>query len=69
MINETVLTSLVLIVLSLVLPHEFHVSRCEITYRTETQSLEIIQHMYVDDLELALKEDFDGPTPVHRTGN
>lgn len=61
MINETVLTSLVLIVLSLVLPHEFHVSRCEITYRTETQSLEIIQHMYVDDLELALKKDFDGP--------
>ncbi|RLD19278.1 MAG: hypothetical protein DRI69_08695 [Bacteroidetes bacterium] len=36
-------------------------SRCEITYRTETQSLEIVQHMYVDDLELALKQDFDGP--------
>ena len=30
-------------------------------YRTETQSLEIVQHMYVDDLELALKKDFDGP--------
>jgi len=30
-------------------------------YRTEAQSLEIVQHMYVDDLEQALKKDFDGP--------
>ncbi len=45
----------------MLLPHDFHVSRCEIVYRTATQSLEIVQHIYVDDLELALKEDFEGP--------
>lgn len=56
-----VLASLIITALSFILPHEFHVSRCEITYRTETQSLEIIQHIYVDDLELALKRDFEGP--------
>lgn len=43
------------------MPHEFHVSRCEIIYRSESQSLEIIQHLYADDFELALKSDFDGP--------
>ena len=43
--------------------HDFHVSRCEIVYRSESRSLEITMHMFADDVELALREDH--PDPIH----
>lgn len=41
--------------------HDFHVSRIEVVYRTESKSFEITQHMFADDVELALREIHDGP--------
>lgn len=41
--------------------HEFHVSRCEIVFRSETGAFEITHHMFADDVELALREDYEGP--------
>ena len=40
--------------------HDFHVSRCEVVYRPATKSFEITQHMFVDDIELALREGHEG---------
>jgi hypothetical protein len=54
--------------------HDFHVSRCEIVYRSETMSLEITQHMFADDVEVALlqllerKEAFHLSTEIERDG-
>ena len=36
-------------------PHDFHVSRCEIVYRTETSSLEVTFHMFADDVEQGIR--------------
>lgn len=41
--------------------HDFHLSRCDIVYRSETAVLEITQHIFIDDLELALKEYYSDP--------
>lgn len=42
-------------------PHDFHVSNTDIVYRTTTRSLEITVHLFVDDVELALKAYTDKP--------
>lgn len=36
--------------------HAFHVSRCEIRHNTKAQSLEVTMHIFIDDLEAALKK-------------
>lgn len=36
--------------------HAFHVSRCEIRHNTARQSLEVTMHIFIDDLEVALKK-------------
>ena len=41
--------------------HDFHLSRCEIVYRSETESLEVIQQVFTDDLEAALRGENDPP--------
>ena len=51
---------LLISILSLFLSHDFHVSKCDITYRSQTHSLEIIHHVFIDDFESALMQDFDG---------
>ena len=38
-----------------VMTHEFHVSKCQITYRDDEQALQVLLHIYIDDLELALQ--------------
>ncbi len=54
--------------------HDFHVSRCEIVYRSESRSLEITQHMFADDVEVALlkhlerKEAFHLSTEIEKDG-
>lgn len=35
--------------------HDFHLSKCKIKYRTETKSWEISAHIFIDDLQEALK--------------
>lgn len=35
--------------------HDFHVSRCEINYETKTDDIQIAVHIFIDDLENALK--------------
>jgi len=35
--------------------HDFHVSKCIMEYSEEDQALQIMMHIYVDDLELALQ--------------
>ena len=35
--------------------HEFHLSKCDIDYRQETQVLEVSLSIYIDDLEEALR--------------
>ncbi|MCZ2101548.1 MAG: hypothetical protein LC107_08440 [Chitinophagales bacterium] len=35
--------------------HDFHVSRCEINYETASGDIQIAAHIFVDDLENALK--------------
>jgi len=34
--------------------HDFHVSKTEIHYKSETESLQLSVHVFIDDLELAL---------------
>lgn len=36
--------------------HDFHLSRCEINYETATGDIQIAAHVFIDDLELALKK-------------
>jgi len=45
--------------------HDFHVSRCEIVYRSESKSLEITQHMFADDVEVALLQLLDRKEAFH----
>ena len=45
--------------------HEFHVSRCEIVYRSESRSLEITQHMFADDVEQGLIRAAGIKEPLH----
>ena len=52
---------ILLYILGLALPHEFHISRCEIVYRSETQSLEITHHLFADDVEKAIRSYLDEP--------
>ena len=35
--------------------HDFHVSRCEINYETSSGDIQIAAHIFIDDLENALK--------------
>ena len=51
------MTFLLLFICATVFPveHEFHLSRTEIVYRTETSSLEITQHLFADDVEEAIR--------------
>lgn len=37
------------------LPHEFHVSKCQIEYKSSEQALQISMQIFIDDLELALE--------------
>ena len=39
--------------------HPFHVSVCEIDYDSESKSLEITHHLFLDDLEQALRRVYD----------
>ena len=41
--------------LSLSLPHDFHVSKTELHYKSDQGALQITCNMFIDDLELALK--------------
>lgn len=34
--------------------HDFHVSKTEVHYKSETESLQLSVHVFIDDLELAL---------------
>lgn len=36
--------------------HDFHLSNCNINYATEQEALQITLHIFIDDLELALKD-------------
>lgn len=45
--------------------HDFHLSRCEITYRTETRSIEVIQQVFADDFEDALRALYGAPVFVN----
>ena len=45
--------------------HDFHVSRCEIVYRSESNSLEITQHMFADDVEIGLLKATGLSNPLH----
>lgn len=36
--------------------HDFHLSRCEINYETASGDIQIAAHVFIDDLELALKK-------------
>ncbi len=36
--------------------HDFHLSRCEINYETATGDIQIAAHIFIDDLESALKQ-------------
>lgn len=38
--------------------HPFHVSRCEIGFDEENTSMQITLHLFIDDLELALEEEY-----------
>lgn len=39
--------------------HPFHVSVCEVNYNSESKSLQIIHHIFLDDLEQALRKIYD----------
>ncbi|MBR9922519.1 MAG: hypothetical protein GYB31_16910 [Bacteroidetes bacterium] len=41
--------------------HDYHVSKCILNYRSETQSLEISLHFFIDDMELALEDQISEP--------
>lgn len=43
--------------------HEFHISKAEILYNTSEQALQITMHIYIDDLEDALKN--QGVEKIH----
>lgn len=36
--------------------HDFHVSKCLMEYDPESQSLQMSMHLFIDDLELALRQ-------------
>lgn len=36
--------------------HEFHISKCQIVYSESTQAVQIMLHLFLDDLEEALRE-------------
>jgi len=36
--------------------HDLHLSKSQINYNTDTQSIEITLHLFIDDLEIALSE-------------
>jgi hypothetical protein len=36
--------------------HDFHLSRCEINYDTSSGDIQISAHIFIDDLELAMKQ-------------
>lgn len=36
--------------------HDFHLSKCEINYKSEQQSIQISLHIFIDDLELGLEQ-------------
>jgi len=42
--------------LPIVPAHDFHISKCQIEYSVETEALQITLHLYLDDLEEALKQ-------------
>ena len=55
-------TTLFLIFSHLTSIHDFHVSQCEIEYRPEEQSITMVMHLFIDDLELALEASGDDAT-------
>ena len=46
---------------SATLLHEFHVSKTEAHYKSEQSDLQVSVHIFIDDLELALKDFSDEP--------
>ena len=38
--------------------HDFHLSKADIHYRSDLQSLECTVHLFIDDLEKAINEDY-----------
>jgi len=47
--------------INLSMSHDFHLSKTDIHYKTESQALQLTIHTFIDDMELALKayEDID----------
>ena len=43
--------------------HEFHMSKCQIDYNEQEKALQISLHLFIDDLEDALKQ--GGGKPIH----
>jgi len=36
--------------------HDFHISKCEINFDLEDEALEVVLHIYTDDLELGIEQ-------------
>lgn len=53
---------LFLVVSPFLMAHPLHVSVCEIEYDRESAALEIIQRIFIDDLELEIRRDRNEPT-------
>jgi hypothetical protein len=44
--------------------HTFHVSKCELAYVAKTKTVQISLHLFIDDLENALKQTSEAPTYI-----
>jgi hypothetical protein len=49
--------------------HPFHVSVCDVEYDTESRALQITHHIFLDDLEEALKKKFDSKFDITNPQN
>ena len=65
LLNMLLLILTALLTLSPSTAHDFHVSRCEIVYRSQSKSLEITQHMFADDVEIALRKMLGSDESLH----
>ena len=52
---------LILVANSFLFTHPLHVSVCEIAYNQESKALEIIQRVFIDDLEMEIRMDRNEP--------
>jgi hypothetical protein len=49
----------ILLSLSTVLVHPFHVSVCEIEFKEDTKTIQVSQRIFIDDMKVGLKKRFD----------